>query len=168
MNHRIRVLLSTGNGRLHLVQASRALVGAGVDLRVIQGWVPSRRLMGLVRWLGVVLGAAQLAYGMRQRAPAELAGRILALPTAEFLTQFLQRASRYSGGLLTHARASCWGWRYFGWRTRAVLRDAEIFHVRSGAGQGGAIRTAKHKGMKVLADHSIAHPGWMENHLRAA
>jgi glycosyltransferase involved in cell wall biosynthesis len=41
-----------------------------------------------------------------------------------------------------------------------------IFHVRSGSGLGGAIERAKKNGMKVVVDHSIAHPIFMDNQLR--
>jgi len=37
----------------------------------------------------------------------------------------------------------------------------DIFHVRSGAGQGGAINTARCAGAIAVADHSIAHPAFM-------
>lgn len=48
-----------------------------------------------------------------------------------------------------------------------TFHSHSIFHVRSGAGQGGAIRKAKALGMKVVCDHSIAHPAFMDKHLRA-
>lgn len=38
--------------------------------------------------------------------------------------------------------------------------------MRSGSGRGGAIIYAQNKGIKVLVDHSIAHPAYMEKHLR--
>jgi glycosyltransferase involved in cell wall biosynthesis len=43
--------------------------------------------------------------------------------------------------------------------------QADIFHVRSGAGQGGAIKRAKRKNMKIVADHSIAHPLFMRENV---
>ena len=46
------------------------------------------------------------------------------------------------------------------------LKDAKIFHVRSGSGRGGAIEKAHKKGMKVIVDHSIAHPLFMEKQLK--
>ena len=42
----------------------------------------------------------------------------------------------------------------------------KLNHVRSGSGRGGAIIYAQNKGIKVLVDHSIAHPAYMEKHLR--
>jgi glycosyltransferase involved in cell wall biosynthesis len=50
------------------------------------------------------------------------------------------------------------GWALFGFASRRHLNDEKIFHVRSGAGHGGAIQKAKKLGMKIVVDHSIAHP----------
>lgn len=161
-----RIVMSTGNGRLHLVTSAVALLKAGADVHIIQGWVPSKKMMGLVRWLGRLIGFPRLAYGMHKRSPDELKGRIIALADAEFLTQFLLRASRYTGGRFSRSRAAALGWRYFGWRSRAALKRGDMLHVRSGAGQGGMIRRARQLGIKVVVDHSIAHPAWMEQHLR--
>jgi len=52
-------------------------------------------------------------------------------------------------------------WQCFGLESRRYLHDAHIFHVRSGAGQGGALSRARARGMKSVADHSIAHPDFM-------
>ena len=62
---------------------------------------------------------------------------------------------------------SSFSWKVFGWWARRKLKGADVFHVRSGAGQGGAIVRAKKLGMKVVCDHSIAHPAFMDKHLRA-
>lgn len=45
----------------------------------------------------------------------------------------------------------------FGRYSCKYIKDAQIFHVRSGSGQGGAIACAKRHGMITLVDHSIAH-----------
>jgi glycosyltransferase involved in cell wall biosynthesis len=163
----MKVLLSTGNGRLHLVKSAQALIRQGVDLKIVQGWVPSLRIMGFVNWLGPRIGSPNLAFGMVQRRPPELAGRIYALHSAEILTQLLSRLSKYLSPFLSHARAATIGWRFFGWKTRKYLKGNDIYHVRSGAGQGGAITVARSQGVRVLVDHSIAHPAWMEKKLRS-
>ena len=54
----------------------------------------------------------------------------------------------------------------FGRMTKSYLKTQNIFHVRSGSGQGGAIAKAKAKGMKIIVDHSIAHPAFMDKALR--
>jgi len=158
----IRVILSTGIGRLHLVQAALWLLRAGVDIRVIQGWLP----LLSERWLqraGRLIRHPGLVYGMRQRRPAELEGRLASCAAAEFLQQILSRLVR---GQRAHWRIARLSWRFFGFLSRRHLHDADIFHVRSGAGQGGAIRVARARGMKVVVDHSIAHPRFMEQALR--
>jgi glycosyltransferase involved in cell wall biosynthesis len=50
-----------------------------------------------------------------------------------------------------------------GFASRKWLHDADIFHVRSGAGQGGAIHTARRNGLRILTDHSIAHPAYIDD-----
>jgi glycosyltransferase involved in cell wall biosynthesis len=58
-----------------------------------------------------------------------------------------------------------WAWKFYGKQSCKFITEADIFHVRSGAGQGGAIIKAKANGMKVIVDHSIAHPAYMDKHL---
>ncbi|MDQ0637102.1 glycosyltransferase involved in cell wall biosynthesis [Pedobacter sp. W3I1] len=54
---------------------------------------------------------------------------------------------------------------YLGKETKKHIKNADIFHVRSGAGQGGAIEKAKKENMITIADHSIAHPVSMKEYL---
>jgi glycosyltransferase involved in cell wall biosynthesis len=49
-----------------------------------------------------------------------------------------------------------------GFSSRKHLKAADLFWVRSGAGRGGAMRTARANGLKTVADHSIAHPAFMK------
>ena len=60
------------------------------------------------------------------------------------------------------ARANAWA--SFG-RASIPYLNGDIFHVRSGAGQGGAITQAKKRGMKIIVDHSIAHPKTVSDNL---
>lgn len=162
----IRVVLSTGNGRLHLVTSAKYLLRAGIDIRIIQGWVPFRRGMFIARWLELKFKIPSLAFGMTQRAPKELIGRIDSCSDAEFLLHFLIRTARL---LPRHwnpiQKVTTLGWQFFGWASKRFIHNAEVYHVRSGAGQGGAIKLAKKRGMRVLVDHSAAHPGWMKDFL---
>jgi len=159
----LRVVLSTGLGRLHLVQSACHLLRAGVDVQTVQGWVPWRIT---ARLLGALLGKRSLASGMAKRRPPELAGRIRTCAVSEFAIQGLFAAVRLSRGRLPWALAASWGWRLFGWQTRRHLHGGEIFHVRSGAGQGGAIQAARRRGMRVVVDQSLAHPQFMDAQLR--
>lgn len=45
----------------------------------------------------------------------------------------------------------------FGFFSKKWIKSADIFHVRSGYGQGGAIKRAHKYNMSVIVDHSIAH-----------
>lgn len=58
-------------------------------------------------------------------------------------------------------------WSICGLADRRHIGYVDVFHVRSGAGQGGAIKTAKMRGAKVIVDHSALHPAQAELNLRA-
>lgn len=154
----MKTIISTGQGRLHLIESARAIQSAGVETRVITGWVPPRYLPDAwLNALGRLLGHKKLAYGMRKRQPADLPIRAISgCALAEFLLQGLLLLARW--GFMTEDLAKTWGWRFFGWQSRKFIRNADIFHVRSGAGQGGAIAFARQQGMKVVVDHSAGHP----------
>ena len=145
----LSIIISTGIGRLHLVQSAIWLSRNGLDVTLIQGWVPALSERSL-SWVGHRIGHPRLAYGMRQRCPAELYGRIRSCASAEFLHQFLIRLARI--GIGDYWKSARLTWRYFGWLSSAHLKNASVFHVRSGAGQGGAIRAAKSMGMHVVVD----------------
>lgn len=162
----MKVILSTGHGRLHLVQSATHLGRQGVDITLVQGWVPHNPDSWLVRLLSRIAGSHNLAAGFRKRRPEEFKGPIRTCAFSEFFLNFLFLLSRKLGWP-SRSVAAKWGWQLFGWQTRRYLRDADIFHVRSGAGQGGAIAAAKSRGMKVITDHSIAHSVFMEKALRS-
>lgn len=159
-----RVILSTGPGRLHLVQSATYLSQRDVDMTLVQGWIPRRTDSWLVGALASLAGHKHLAAGLKKRRPAEFTGAMKSCGTAEFLHTFFTVTARKTG-LLPAREAGYWGWRLFGSQTKRHLHDADIFHVRSGAGRGGAIACAKRHGMVVIADHSIAHPAFMKRHL---
>ncbi len=161
----IRVILSSGVGRIHTIECAVSLLEAGVDVRVVTGWVPSRGMEPLARVAGNLLGRPNLD----RRLKARLAGgklprsRIRSCCIAEGISQVGARLAE--NDLLPHCRTNRLTWQLFGFASRRHLRSADIFHVRSGAGQGGAIAAAKRRGMKVVVDHSIAHPTEMERTL---
>lgn len=163
-NHRPRVILSTGPGRLHLVQSATYLSKRDVDMTLVQGWIPRHTDTWLVETLARIAGHKHLAAGLKKRRPDEFRGRMKSCATAEFLHTLFTVTARRTG-LLPTRQAGYWGWRLFGWQTKRQLHDADIFHVRSGAGRGGAIACAKRRGMVVIVDHSIAHPAFMKRHL---
>lgn len=161
----MKVILSTGQGRLHLFQSAVSLKKAGVKIKVISGWMPGKNVSdGLINKLGKLTGRNNLADGLRKRRPQELAaGELKSCSISEFALQALFKLSSYR--LLKRTDSAVIGWRLFGWQSRRFIKDADIFHVRSGAGCGGAIRKAKRLGMKVIVDHSIAHPKELERQL---
>lgn len=157
------VVLSTGIGRLHLVQSAEWIDKAGVKIKLIQGWVPRQSAM-LLNILGKLIGHKGLAYGMQKRVPVGFKGEIVSCALSEFLHQGLVRLARV--GISNHWSMAARSWRCFGWQSSTYLKDAEIFHVRSGAGQGGAIKKAKQRGMKVVVDHSAVHPQTSKDNLQ--
>ena len=52
--------------------------------------------------------------------------------------------------------------RIYGFCSQKYIKDATVFHVRSGSGQGGAIKKAKKNGMIVVVDHSIPSVKYMD------
>lgn len=54
----------------------------------------------------------------------------------------------------------------FGFLSRLWIKSEDVFHVRSGYGQGGAIKLARKRKMRIIVDHSIAHNKEMDSILR--
>ena len=134
-------------------------------MAIIQGWVPRRIPDSIVNLLGRLAGSSSLAAGMSKRRLTFLnADHIHSCALADFYSQGLFLLNRL--GVLSRGKAARYGWRYFGRSSAKYLKDADIFHVRSGAGRGGAIAKAKNSGMKVVVDHSIAHPAFLERALK--
>jgi len=157
----MKILLVSGPGRIHFIETAMGLVRNGVNFRLICGLKPrpSWRLpCNLVQKffrrdrlydrLMMRLGPAQaLAGHMEDFWWPELVAAV-AIRFASFIPSFLDRVTAVS-------------WGYYGYCLRNHLRDANILHVRSGAGQGGAILESRRRGMRIIVDHSIAHPAEM-------
>ena len=165
-------VISSGYGRLHFVQSADWLGRAGVGVRLICGWVPKNSDSCLVRVTSRMIGR-NLSAGMRKRAiDLSNGGKIVPCAWAEFLCQGLFLVERKIFKGYFHGLIASFVWKVFGWQTRRCLKkygrkNNSIFHVRSGAGHGGAIQLAKKLKIPVIVDHSIAHPVYMENHLRS-
>jgi glycosyltransferase involved in cell wall biosynthesis len=154
-------VLSTGVGRLHFVETAGALWDAGEDVRLLTGWVPSSGYDWLVDAAGLVIGRPNLA---RRLAVRRVGGslpptRIRTCPVAEGIAAVGQRVFRANGTAWPAASRAVW--QNFGRASRRHLHDLDVFHVRSGAGQGGAIAKARSLGALAVADQSIAHPAFM-------
>jgi len=156
----VRTVVSTGPGRLHLFLTAAALLECGEDVRVVTGWIPGPALLraaaAAARWRrGGNLPARLNARAACDGFPRD---RVVSCSLADGLGALVQRGAP-DGPWASRARR--WAWQRFGRASRRYLRDADVFHVRSGAGRGGAIAVARRRGMVVVADHSIAHPRWM-------
>ena len=160
----MRVIISIGHGRLHLLSSAYWISKAGVSVRLLCGWVPKKPNGLLVRIASRLVGR-DLSAGFRKRVLAQPNYDVCSCAYAEIVDQMLRLLCRALG--IPPRRIAGLGWRLFGFQSRFFIEDAAIFHVRSGAGQGGAIRKAKRLGMKIVCDHSIAHPSFMDKQLRA-
>lgn len=158
-----KVLLSTGHGRLHFVETIRSLVSNGLKPKVVTGWIPSGRMPKVVDVFGPLFRRDHLSRRLAVRREfLDLGCECVGMFWVELEVQILQLMARMK--LIDHGWASAVGWRAFGKRTIPHLNGG-VFHVRSGAGQGGAILEAKRRGMYVIVDHSIAHPAVMQSNL---
>jgi len=157
------ILVSTGIGRLHLIDTASAILARGRTVGLITGWVPTPGQRGLVNIAGRVLGQKRLYERLhdRRRLLGLEGGSVRQLPAAEAALTLVAKVGLQNDDWLT-----TWLWSLFGWESRRHLRGARVFHVRSGAGGGGAIETARRRGMKIVVDHSIAHPTVIWKNLR--
>ena len=161
---KIKVILSQGQGRLHLIQTSISLKQVGVDVKYITGWVPRKIPKPIVNFLGGIVGKDNLYKRLMVRHPAELTNKEVVYCTlSEFYLWALIFLTKIK--LLSLDAALEKGWLFWGKSTNKHIENAQIFHVRSGAGQGGAIKKAKQLNMIVVVDHSIAHPVSMKKYL---
>lgn len=177
----MKVILSIGYGRLHLVNSARFIAAAGCKIKMICGWVPRNSNGWLVRLCSKLIGR-DLSAGMKKRVIDYPGIEVCSMPFVDFFDQALRLVDREIFKGKHKKEISSFSWKVFGWCSSFKLKSVEksnhhsptptsdshsIFHVRSGAGQGGAIAQAKKIGMKVVCDHSIAHPAFMDKHLRA-
>ncbi|MBR3923962.1 MAG: glycosyltransferase family 4 protein, partial [Kiritimatiellae bacterium] len=167
----ITTILSSGYGRLHLAQSAQWLNKTGVIVKLVCGWVPRNPNGRMVRLCSWLMGR-DLSSGMRKRAVAlERGGEVLSCAWADFLSQMLFMLERVVLKGRFHGSIAAFAWWIFGWQTQRDIKKfgvkgRSVFHVRSGAGHGGAIKLAQRMGIPVVVDHSIAHPAFMETNLR--
>jgi glycosyltransferase involved in cell wall biosynthesis len=151
----MRIIVSTGQGRLHLADTAASAARAGCNVRLITGYLPTHIKPAIVNLAGRMLGRSDLYRRLMLRCPQPLTpADVDCCSMAELLEGIRQIGERLGVGF----PAPLFTWRAFARASRKYLHDADIFHVRSGAGCSGAIETARARGMKVIVDHSIAHP----------
>lgn len=151
----MKVILSTF-GPLHLLKTAEAL-SPYVEINVIQGWIPK----WWNKWL-LIIGDKILGYKLSKtivkRTPKALRNRNVGIGFPEF---YLWIMRLFFKDRCSNVKAAT----MYGKLSRKYIKNADIFHVRSGSGAGGAIEKAKREGMKVIVDHSIAHPAFMRVNL---
>lgn len=158
--NKIKVILST-LGPLHLIKSAEYLSSL-VDIKVIQGWIPSWWNRFLLKPISHIIGY-DLRRTIKKRTPACLNGHNIGIGFPEFAvnaTHRLIKNKSYNNSISTKF------YKMYGWLSHPYIKDAQIFHVRSGSGGGNAIEKAKRQGMKVVVDHSIAHPLFMDKQMR--
>jgi glycosyltransferase involved in cell wall biosynthesis len=156
----MKVIISSGFGKLHFSETARAAAMGGAEVEFVTGWLPSRLFGRVLDALGRPLGEASLSTRMRARIVDHPRVTMRSNALAEFAGNTITRGLKpaFPSGNLSGVAFGIAGAATCRW-----LHDADIFHVRSGAGQGGAIRTARKNGLRVLTDHSIAHPEYMDD-----
>ncbi len=90
---------------------------------------------------------------------------VRANPLAIAFSRFATLMNRFCKSVGERIRSLAWS--ICGFSIRRCFSGVDLFHVRSGAGQGGAIKYAKKRGVKVLVDHSALHPEQTAINLKA-
>ena len=113
------------------------------------------------------IGVGQIHFGDAIRYLQGIADE-LRVVRANWLAVWISRLSTVMSrfGIRNGEKARRFSWTLCGRFARHHIRHADILHVRSGAGQGGAIREARKFGVKVLVDHSALHPEQAEQNLK--
>ena len=127
--------------------------------------MPSKKIPDkIINFLGTLIGRKNLANGLRKRNVEDFDNKnILTCSFSEFYIQFLFLLSKYR--IIKRDTSAIFGWKMYGWQSKKYVKNSDIFHVRSGAGCAGAIKKAKKNNMKIVVDHSIAHPKEMYNQI---
>ncbi len=154
----IRVIIST-LGPLHLIKSAEVLSKVA-DVRVLQAWIPSWWNKWILS-IGSKMSHHDLYRTFKKRVPECLNGKNVGLPFAEFYL-VMCRYFRIGNPKYSYIKAAT----IFGKQSKRKFKDADIVHMRSGSGLGGAVERAHKLGMKVVVDHSIAHPAFMDKQLR--
>lgn len=163
---RLKCLISTGLGRLHLVQSAQHLHEAGVDVEIVQGWVPRLLPDSVINLLGKIVNSKHLAAGMKKRQMTFLPShKNHSCAWSEVLAQGLFKLSDF--GLINRGTAANLGWVSFARSSTRFIHRQDVMHVRGGAGRGGVISKARNNGIKVFVDFSIAHPAFLQKTLES-
>ena len=151
----MKVVLSSGLGPLHFVSSARFISKKVHSLRFLCGYIPSQNAAFLMRIVSFLRGK-KIDGAIKKRKIDCEAVDVHSCLFSECFNQFLMIVNRIVKGI--YKKCYRIAWSFFGWESCFYLQKVDVFHVRSGSGQGGAIKKAKRLGMKVIVDHSALHP----------
>jgi glycosyltransferase involved in cell wall biosynthesis len=160
----LRAIVAAGFGKLHFHETARALAAAGIQVNFLTGWVPDKNQAALVDGLGRLLGERNLASRMAARQVSIPGVSVTPVAWGEAAGTLIKLVQRTR--VIPLDLAYGMQFRIAAWASRRYLRNADVLLVRSGAGQSGAIRKARQRGMAIVTDHSIAHPAYIHRILR--
>jgi glycosyltransferase involved in cell wall biosynthesis len=160
----LKAVISSGFGKLHFHETARALASAGVEVQFLTGWVPGKNQTATADFLGNLLGEKDLAKRLASRQIDIPGAHVTSIAWPEVAGTLIGLAQRAK--LLQRDLAYGLEFRVAAFGSRKHLKNADALLVRSGAGQSGAIKTARKNGMGVVTDHSIAHPAYIHEVLR--
>jgi glycosyltransferase involved in cell wall biosynthesis len=155
------ILIGTGATRLHFFETANSLASDGWPIEIAARWIPRVERWKLFKG---IFGNGRMFRRLMERANSldqsvHARGSVLHEPAA------MAVHGLYKAGLLTTTRyfeAAFW---WSAWVSRLYMKDQVLFHVRSGAGRAGAVSKARKLGMKILTDHSIAHPAVFDRYV---
>lgn len=151
----MKVILSTF-GPLHLIKGG-SYISKFVELTIIQGWIPGKKSAWLVKILSKIVHR-DLKKSFTKRV-CNNAQKNIGIAVPEF---YLWIGKLFPQTKFSNLNAAI----MYGKETSKYLKNADIFHVRAGNGQGGAIETARERGMKIVVDQSIAHNAFIEKQMK--
>lgn len=134
-------------------------IASHVELKFIEGYVPSLNSARIIDFLYRKRKSLVLKNLLKRRDPL-LQKYIKCCSFSELFYRVFGAIFGENDALMYYSHI------LFGRQSCKYINNADIFHVRSGSGRGGAIEKAQNEGMKVLVDHSIPHPHSMERVLK--
>lgn len=153
----MRILISSF-GNLFFKQVVKILKN-DLDVTLIGGALPRERTALFLEKSNKIL-KSNLITRWQKRYDPELSDIVKRCSLAEYLFMTSNKIFKNNdfASFLFHI--------YYGFCSRKYIHNADILHVRSGSGRGGAIKKAKKQGIKVVVDHSIANRKYIESVLK--
>lgn len=151
----IKVILSTF-GPLHLMKSAEYL-SKYADIKIIQGWVPKPNSL-FVKIIGKIINK-DLTISFKKRYPQNIKYNYgIGMP--EFLL-WIGKKIKIFNNIFSSVNSA----KLYSFLSKKYIKNADIFHVRSGNG-GVAIDIARKRGLKIIVDQSIAHNNYIEKALK--